>query len=347
MRNHFAQIRRPAQNHQNCGEVSDVLAHLDRLFADGPIPFERFMESALYDPEFGYYTANIATVGGRSADFATTATLSKKLGKAIAGWIQQQFDECNFRTVVEVGGGDGSLAKQVLKSMGFFLRRSINYRIVEISPVLQATQKKLLGNKASWFSTIDEAISDIDDAIIFSNELVDSFPARWLRWNEGWEEIYVNFDRKNGLSEQFRPVSDIQVPELLERTNQRIEVHDSYRQWIRDWMPRLTVASVLTIDYGGTAKEIYERRLAGTMRGYFKHERIEGGGIYSRFGKQDLTADVNFEDLKKWGIKYEFNPTRYETQGEFLHRMGIKNDPLSEANEAFQVLEQVKRSDSI
>ncbi len=329
-----------------CGEVSDLLVHLDHLFADGPIAFERFMESALYDPEFGYYTTNIGSVGGRGSDFATTATLSKGLGKAVADWIRTQFDKYDTRTVIEVGGGDGSLAGEVLKSLGFLMRRKIDYRIVEISPVLQKQQQDKLGKKATWFSTIHEAIHDLDEAIIFSNELVDAFPARWFQWNEQWLEVFVKFDRSSGLGEEFHPAA-IETPDFLKQPGRRIERHDSYRNWLDEWMPELKAASMLTIDYGGPAKEIYDRRHAGTLRGYFKHQRIEGGGIYSRFGKQDLTADVNFDDLKAWGKSHDFHTTSYETQREFLKRFGIVHDPLDEANSAFQVLEQMKRPDTI
>jgi SAM-dependent MidA family methyltransferase len=59
---------------------------------------------------------------------------------------------------------------------------------------------------------------------------------------------------------------------------------------------------MLTIDYGAnSAEEIYDRRPGGTMRAYHRQQRIEGGGIYARFGRQDLTSDVNFADLVRWG----------------------------------------------
>ena len=41
------------------------------------------MARALFDPERGYYTRHIKTVGARG-DFSTSATLSPALGHAIA-----------------------------------------------------------------------------------------------------------------------------------------------------------------------------------------------------------------------------------------------------------------------
>ena len=41
----------------------------------GAVPFRRFMEAALYDPNFGYYARQIRSVGAQG-DFSTSATLS-------------------------------------------------------------------------------------------------------------------------------------------------------------------------------------------------------------------------------------------------------------------------------
>ena len=48
------------------------------------------MERALYDPDAGYYTKNIKTVGGASADFATSATLDPGFAIAITNWIKSE-----------------------------------------------------------------------------------------------------------------------------------------------------------------------------------------------------------------------------------------------------------------
>jgi SAM-dependent MidA family methyltransferase len=58
--------------------------------------------------------------------------------------------------------------------------------------------------------------------------------------------------------------------------------------------------AMLTIDYGGAAKESYHRRPAGTLRAYRNQERLHGDSVYELPGRQDITADVNFEDLAMW-----------------------------------------------
>ena len=100
---------------------------------------------------------------------------------------------------------------------------------------------------------------------------------------------------------------------------------------------------MLTIDYGAaTAEKVYHRRPGGTMRGYFRQERIEGGGVYARFGRQDLTADVNFADLIAWGKEYGLDNSNLSTQQEFLTRFAAGGCTMAteDVGSAFQVLEQ-------
>nr|MBP6783174.1 hypothetical protein [Verrucomicrobiales bacterium] len=74
----------------------------------------------------------------------------------------------------------------------------------------------------------------------------------------------------------------------------------------------------------------------------FRHERIEGGGVYGRIGKQDLTFDVNFGDLVKWGEAVGSETVRLSSQRGFLERFGLGRDVMAGdgAGGAFQVLEQ-------
>ena len=73
----------------------------------------------MYDPEEGYYTKNIRTVG-KTGDFSTSATLGGELGGAIAVWIREEWRRAGRKLpVIEIGPGDGSLHHTVLKALGF------------------------------------------------------------------------------------------------------------------------------------------------------------------------------------------------------------------------------------
>jgi SAM-dependent MidA family methyltransferase len=372
--------------------MPDLRHFLDRTFAasGGVLSFDEFMAAALYDPEHGYYTTGIGDVGGRGGDFATSATLSAGLARAIAGWIAEEITRLSWSgpvAVIEVGGGNGALAASVLKSLGWWRRRSIRYHLVEVSPVLRELQQAKLvkrrwslshlkergrprprtevprptsgpgaapllehGQAVVWHESIADALAACGGrALIFSNELVDAFPAKWLRWDgTRWEEVCVSYEPSQGLGEIFRELQAglsadhfsalaLTKPPL----GQRIEILPSFRKWLQDLAPHWLEGTMLTIDYGADSAEIiYDRRPGGTMRAYYRQQRIEGGGIYARFGRQDLTSDVNFADLVRWGEELGWETAGLGTQWEFLQRHGAETDLVAGdgVGEAFRVL---------
>lgn len=305
------------------------------------------MAEALYHPAFGYYTAHIRTVGGSRGDFATSPTLSHLMGQAIAGWISREIDATGLPPpwrVIEVGGGEGSLLRDVISALERrqgtswwpFRKRPFQFHLVEVSDRLRARQRETLGRLAgrvTWHDRIESALDQAaGEAVVFSNELVDAFPVVALRYDgqrHDWDEIGLEFDRSEGIRERLVPLPsmrsgwDSRAFSLLREIRdwpdgQRIELHDSYRRWWRNWAPRMQRGSLLTVDYGGACRDLYHRRPEGTLRAYFRHQRLTGPGLYRLFGRQDLTADVNFDDLVDWGADLGFRRTYDGSQSAFL-----------------------------
>ncbi len=108
----------------------------------GPIPFSRYMELCLYDPEFGYYSRN-AQQFGKGGDFYTSSDVHAVFGRLMA----RQFDEMwrvlgspDRITVAELGPGRGLFAQDVLdwsarKFPDFF--GALHYVLVESSSALR------------------------------------------------------------------------------------------------------------------------------------------------------------------------------------------------------------------
>ncbi|MCB1077345.1 MAG: SAM-dependent methyltransferase, partial [Verrucomicrobiae bacterium] len=245
---------------------SALQAELERLFTEngGAIPFERFMQEALYHPEFGYYTHKIRTVGGARGDFATSATLSGLLGMAIARWIQNEVRFLPPGTpidVIEIGGGEGSLMREVIQALRGptspltrWWRRSpkgFRFHLVEVSPRLRERQRDTLKpwwGVIQWHDQIESAlVAARGNALVFSNELVDAFPAVALQKPhspeaDDWSEVCVSFDSRTGIREELRPLRESRpeldrsafsiLPHLASLPpGQRVELHDSYRRW--------------------------------------------------------------------------------------------------------------------
>jgi SAM-dependent MidA family methyltransferase len=341
----------------------------------------QFMERALYDPAAGYYTRNIRSVGGSSADFATSASLDPGFSGALANWIEHEITTAGDSLrgadgkwhLVELGGGAGHLAAGIQRALGWSGRRRTQYHIVEISPVLREAQCGTLGRRArkiTWHSGIEQALRAAGGrAIIFSNEFVDAFPATVVQWDAGadaWQEVYLEGRGGGRFAEVLLPLSAecANASVVFDRARwsslplvdgQRCEVSFSWRSWLTNWVPRADAVSLLTIDYGDTFPELYRSRRNGTLRAYRQHQRREGVEVYADAGFQDLTVDVNFTDLQHWGESAALETATFETQREFLDRFGnvsagreatpvaaFLRDP-SGAGEAFRVLCQRKQ----
>lgn len=311
------------------------------------IRFDQFMQQALHHPDKGYYARKIKTVGAEG-DFSTTATLSPILGKAIAA----TFLENNAtQHIIEIGAGDGSMAKSVLRSLPFFKRLRTHYHIVDTSQPLTTIQQRKLGKKTHWHSDIKSALkASQGNAFIFSNELVDAFPVRIFKQsNNGLTELHLK-----GATEQF---IESHKPEIYSSAltdkqlskNQRIELHHSYHEWLEDWLPHWKQGQLITIDYGDTYPELYYRMPHGTLRAYAHHQRITGPAVYLNPGHQDITADVNFTDLIQWGENLGLDTIHYITQNEYLSPHTRQNNHADQfltnnhgAGSAFKVLIQQK-----
>jgi SAM-dependent MidA family methyltransferase len=98
----------------------------EKINREGAIPFETFMNLALYDPEWGYYMTETIKIGAYG-DFYTSPHLHP-----IFGWLLAvQLDEMkrmmgnpdNF-TVLEIGAGRGYLAEGILE----FVQKNLNWK---------------------------------------------------------------------------------------------------------------------------------------------------------------------------------------------------------------------------
>ncbi|MEM8955477.1 MAG: SAM-dependent methyltransferase [Verrucomicrobiota bacterium] len=261
-------------------------------------------------------------------------------------------------TLLEIGPGNGSLAHDLLAALPWRLRRKTKLHLVEISPRLQTLQKQRLKKyqkQISWHTDITDALSHIDqDAHLFvlSNELVDAFSASIHEFDphkNTWQKLHLAFTPDKGIKEILIPSSPPAGDWNLESldSTQRVETHESYHSWIASWTPSLpTQTTLLTIDYGDTIDRLYHRQPRGTIRAYYRQQRLTGPEVYARFGKQDLTADVNFSTLIDQGDELGLKTHSLQNQHDFIlthlpntapdHRLINPEGPGS----AFKILHQ-------
>ena len=284
------------------------------------------MAGALYGPQ-GYYTSPRPILGARG-DFTTTPELTNLLAKRIATWIQDAWKRNDPLPVIELGPGDGTLAKDIRTSLGFFARRKLNYHFVEISRHLAARQQEK--NRGTWHATLKEALTQTKGkALIISNEFFDAFPVRIF--NSGLEELFLGPKNK----EVWEAPSNLPDSTLFKNPPLRFEVAESIHQWFQSDLSQLGKGEILTIDYGGDQDEVYHRRPLGTLRAYAHHMRLLPPEAYQNPGRQDLTFDVSFPDLIHWGNQIGLKKVSLTTQADFLGTTDQEG-----AGGAFKVLHQ-------
>ena len=321
------------------GETKKGLEKLirDEIEEKGPISFKRFMELSLYHPEYGYYTGSSFPIGA-CGDFITSAQASPLFGALMAVQVSELMEIIGEDAeVVEFGPGTGALAAGLLGYLkehekGLFQR--LTYHLVEPfksrrQPLLRALEA--FSDRISlWTSYPDGAAR----AVVIANEVLDAFPVHVVHKKDGvFHEVFVDADQ-DGFREVLIPISHPasghQEPSRNERLLRYIEDHlkdvpDDYRTEVnlevKEWMDDLSRAFkkgfVIVIDYGFSRRHYLDpARNRGTILGYSRHMVTED--LLSRPGLVDLTAHVNFSDLKSWAEQAGFRPVGYAPQWAFL-----------------------------
>jgi SAM-dependent MidA family methyltransferase len=269
------------------GHPELVAAISSEIIRNGPIPFVRFMELALYHPQYGYYMRQLDGADheriGWSGDFYTSSDVHPILGRAIASQARQMDALLGCPTpftIVEMGAGKGLLARDCLTAIHAeqddFASR-VRYVLIERSPAMQEFQRQNLApwlhepGLVAWIEGLDALAPQSVTGLFFSNELVDAFPVHRVQVTAGrTEELCVNY-RDGRFEECLKPLSTPALEQHLQRLNPtwpdgyRTEVNLQALDWMGQIAQRIDRGFVVTIDYGHTAQDLYEpdRTLAG------------------------------------------------------------------------------------
>lgn len=290
-----------------------------RILAQGPLPFDAWMEACLYDPEEGYYMRPRRKTGaGPDADFATSPTLHPFFASAIAMEAAAAWERLGRPlpfAIVEFGGGEGDLARNALAWLDRErpdLAESVRWVHVERSPAHRALQAG--DPRLAWSDTIPHAGA----AFVVANEFLDALPFKWLeRTADGWAEVHVAWD-SHRFVETLRPATldpQVDVPEGI-----RIAHHQGVRAWLLDTARHIQRGEALLIDYG--EPHLWgEARPDGTVRAYRSHQHASSP--LDAPGEQDITASLDFSQLAAWAREAGWRNAWSGTQEAFLIGHGI------------------------
>jgi SAM-dependent MidA family methyltransferase len=346
--------------------MSDMRAIIGKEVAQrGFISFGRFMELALYCPNFGYYE-HLNASPGRRGDFFTSVSVSGLFGELLASRFAEWLGELpgDGRQIMEAGAHDGQLAVDILdwlKTNRSDLFEGVQYWILEPSARRREMQQRRLasfGSKVRWFDSWNALPVGGVSGIIFSNELLDALPVRragwdavqqkWFEWGvaaSGDQFVWTKLPADNELEEEIRswnlPPGLLQVlPDGFST-----EIGDAARQWWRHAARTLKQGKLLAFDYGLEHEEFFApERKDGTLRAYYRHH-LETG-LLGRPGEQDLTAQVNFTAVWHAGEAEGLKTETFTTQANFLteivrdlcERNPSSSEWMAKHSRAFQTL---------
>ncbi|MFN3891381.1 MAG: class I SAM-dependent methyltransferase [Beijerinckiaceae bacterium] len=290
--------------------------------AEGPIPFDRFMQLCLGHPESGYYITRDPF--GEEGDFTTAPEISQMFGELIGLWAAETWSRHESKKplrLVELGPGRGTLMADALRACRVapdFLNAVEEICLVETSPILRGKQKEKLQGRGVPVRWCD-SISDVPEgpAIFIANEFFDALPVRhFIRVDEGWCEKLIGVDDEHnffvGLAPDPEPLIRADAP-----VGSILEIGAAAHKLAADLSGRIARqgGAALIIDYGHVQTSFGE-----TVQALRRHVAVDP---LSDPGECDITAHVDFASLKRAALASgaaAFGPI---TQAEFLTRLGI------------------------
>lgn len=276
--------------------------------ASGPMPFERFMEIALYDRD-GFFGGE-SLRSQRAGDFLTSPEVSALFGETLALYVAEIAEVIGDPfTVVEVGAGSGSLLRPLLEAL------PLDAVAVEASPAARSALATLV--------PVADELPERIRGVVIANELLDNLPTALAQLtSHGWRERWVGVDDDKLVFVDAPPRPDVLA--WLDAYSGPVaeggwvEVQLVARAWLTDVLARLEMGAVLLIDYGDTAENLMPRRGEGTLRTYRAHHL--GPHPLDEPGETDITSDVNFTALM------DLDPSaKLSRQDDFLSGLGLRD----------------------
>jgi len=331
--------------------------------AGGWLPFDEFMELALYAPGLGYYTAGGVKIG-HGGDFTTAPELSDLFSTCVA----RQCSEVLARggAILELGAGTGRMAAAIMTALAALECLPERYFILEVSADLRARQQDRIGqlpaelrDRVEW---LDALPARPLRGVILANEVLDALPCRRLVVRDGRAiELGVGIERAatgiavTGDASRSRESEWRFVEQEAADTGDgaratdldadwaaidaslhgsvwggalpngyRTELCTRINPWIASLSDSLESGLILLFDYGLPRAHYYHpQRSNGTLRCHFKQRAHDDPFI--NVGVQDITAWVDFTRVAEAADAAGLEVRGFATQAAFLLGLGIES----------------------
>ena len=290
-----------------------------------PIPLDQFINIALYDKKFGYYMKK--NPFGKKGDFITSPLISNLFGEMVAIWcvaFWENIGKPKKILLVELGPGDGSLCRDLLKTFRQFKNfyNSLEINLLEISDKLKTIQKVKINNrKVKWIKKIKEI--NCGPVIFLGNEFFDALPIKQIYKKEKlFFEKYVSLSNDNKKLKFLHKKANNSLIKRLQNLNlisagNTIEYPIVALKFLEDIAKKINKfdGGILTFDYGSTTN-----KNKNTLQSIKKHKYTN---FFFEPGHSDIASHINFKFFHKILEENNLSVKKITTQNEFLKKIGI------------------------
>jgi len=273
----------------------------------GSVPCDEFMELALYHPEHGYYSGATPRYG-RGGDYLTAPTASEWYTRVVARMLSSMARAARPLRLVEVASGDGSFIAGVLESLGAGANEVLADIVsVERSEAMRSRQIESLATApvpVRWVRSISELAPAPGPTVVHASELYDAQPvARVVGRGGGVRELWVSIDDGALTWTEHTPRGEVAA--YFERHGMALEEGQIAEANLtaEAMHRRLLIAAgdngmCLVLDYGYETRRLYDPRGrgGGSLTTFRRHQF--GRDPLESPGEVDLTAHVNWDDLR-------------------------------------------------
>ena len=324
--------------------AADALVHSERVRAlvaariagsGGFLSFADYMDAVLYAPGLGYYSAG-AQKFGAAGDFVTAPELGPVFARCLARLAGPTLRQLGGGVILEVGGGSGALAADLLLALRD--EPPDRYLLLDVSGDLRERQRRTLAarvpellHRVTWLNALPP---EPLNGVLLANEVLDALPVERFRMRHGRpSQLGVQVvGGQFAWAEQPAPgplaaaVADLQG-ELGQSLPDGYTTEIGLRQpvWLRALFAALGRGLALCIDYGGTRREIYHAgRRDGTLVCHYRHRQHTDPFFLP--GLQDLTAWADFSAAADAATHAGLEVAAYATQAHTLLATGVLAD---------------------
>ena len=291
---------------------------------NGVQSIDEFIENALYDKNYGYYSKK--NPFGLKGDFVTAPLISPIFSEMILIWVISYWISLGKPkkfSFVELGPGNGTFCKTFCRSLKKFpqFKNSVKIYLLEKSERLIKIQKNLIKDKnVTWIKNLSQIKHG--PSLFFGNEFFDSIPIKQFKVEKS--NIYEKFVHfRNGKFKEFifKKASNKTIKKLknfgLLRKTGIIEYPKKGLKILELIIKKINVlgGGILLIDYGYTKTQGID-----TLQSIKSHKK---NIFYKNIGKADITYLVNFQLLNKFLLSKKLFLNDIVSQNFFLKRLGI------------------------